>query len=100
MVGQRRETLGQLQGWRGRLDMDDGHNGQQQFAQRENLAEKDGSLALLEGEDHRRPKQRQGLQQEQQGQHGLPLPEDFRKAAQGRRHYRITTKVAITAIIR
>ncbi|MPN33610.1 hypothetical protein SDC9_181099 [bioreactor metagenome] len=57
MVGQRREALGQLQGRQGRIKMNDGNDGKQQFAQRERLAEHDGGRPLLEGEDQRRTEQ-------------------------------------------
>ena len=96
MVAKRVETLGQLQRRRGRIDPAGDDDAQQQFGQREDLAGEDCGRPLVEGKNHSRAEQRQQLQDRQQRQRRLFEPQDLAEAA----HHRITTKVAMTAIIR
>lgn len=95
MIAERSETLRQLQRRRRRVDPAGDDDAQQQFGQGESLAGDDRRRSFLEGDDGSAT-QRQQLQDRQQRQATLLEPENFAEAA----GHRITTKVAMTAIIR
>ena len=96
MVGQGLETLCQLQRRQEWIDPAGRQAGEQQFGQGEYFAGKHRRRALAQHEDHHRAEQGQQLEQQQERRTGLIEPENFSQAG----HQRITTKVAITAIIK
>ncbi len=96
MIGERFETLRQLQRRRRRIDPAGDDDTQQQFGQGESLAGDNRRCPFLEGEGDGGAAQRQQLQDCQQRRATLLGPEDFAEAT----HQRITTKVTMTAIIR